>query len=178
MKESRAAVRYAKAALEFAIEKKAADQVDADMRHVLEVLEESEEFRNMLGNPVLEAAVKKQYLMEIFAKSHQISRDLIALLVDNKRIGQLSTVAAKYVELNELLKGEKVAYVTTAVPLSKELEKKILAQVESFTKNKVTLENIVDEQIIGGFVLRVGDMQFNSSIANKLNNIKREITNS
>jgi F-type H+-transporting ATPase subunit delta len=58
------------------------------------------------------------------------------------------------------------------------LEKKILAQVEKITSNKITLENQIDESIIGGFILRIGDLQYNASISNKLNNLKREFTNS
>ena len=90
----------------------------------------------------------------------------------------LNEVALKYVILNEQLKGQDVAVVTTVVPLTKDLEKKVLAQVTKITGNKVTIENKIDESIIGGFVLRVGDLQFDASIANKLNNLKREFTNS
>jgi len=71
-----------------------------------------------------------------------------------------------------------VAFVTTTVPLTPSLEKKILAQVEKITTNKITLENKIDESIIGGFILRIGDLQYNASIFNKLNNLKREFTNS
>ncbi|WP_431111661.1 F0F1 ATP synthase subunit delta, partial [Winogradskyella poriferorum] len=67
------------------------------------------------------------------------------------------------------MKGEEVAYVTTAVPLTPELEKKLLDQVTKATGKKVTLENKIDESILGGFVLRVGDTQYDASIANKLN---------
>ena len=76
------------------------------------------------------------------------------------------------------MKGEEVAYVTTAVPLTSDLEKKILETVTKATGSKVTLENKIDESIIGGFVLRVGDTQYDASIANKLNGLKREFTNS
>jgi F-type H+-transporting ATPase subunit delta len=71
----------------------------------------------------------------------------------------------------------EVATVTTAVPLTKELEAKVLAKVKELTGNDVSLENKIDENIIGGFILRVGDLQYNASIANKLNTLKREFTN-
>jgi F-type H+-transporting ATPase subunit delta len=97
--------------------------------------------------------------------------------VENKRISILNEVALKYIIINEQLKGKDVAYVTTAVPMDATMEKKILKQVTAITGNEVTLENTVDENIIGGFVLRVGDLQYDASIANKLNNLKREFTN-
>jgi len=87
-------------------------------------------------------------------------------------------VALKYIILNEELKGKGIAYVTTAIPLSAELEKKVLAQVSKLTGNKVTIENKVDQSIVGGFILRVGDLQYDASISNKLNTIKREFTKS
>jgi len=52
----------------------------------------------------------------------------------------------------------------------------VLNKVKELTRKEVTLENIVDESILGGFILRVGDKQYNASISNKLNNLKKEFT--
>ena len=103
---------------------------------------------------------------------------LINILIDNKRVDLLNEVAEKYIILNEELKGKEMAFVTTAVPLTPELEKDILKKVTELTGKKVTIENKIDESIVGGFVLRVGDLQYDASIANKLSNLKREFTNS
>ncbi|AWX44579.1 ATP synthase subunit delta [Flagellimonas maritima] len=178
MKESRAAIRYAKATLDFAIEKKAAEAVEKDMREIAAVITENLELQNLLESPVIKGEVKKDSLYEIFDKSQEITKGLITTLVDNKRIALLHDVAFKYVILHEKLKGEDVAFVTTAAPLTKDLEKKILVEVTKMTGNKITLENNIDESIIGGFVLRVGDLQYDASIANKLNGLKKEFANS
>ncbi len=178
MNESRAAIRYAKATLDFAIEKKAADAVEKDMREISATISENTELQNLLESPVVKGEVKKNSLQQIFKKSNEITKGLIATLTDNKRIALLQEVALKYIILHEQLKGEDVAYVTTAVPLTADLEKKILNEVDKITGNKVTLENKIDESIIGGFVLRVGDLQYDASVANKLNGLKREFTNS
>ena len=86
-------------------------------------------------------------------------------------------MAYSFVELYNELKGVKVASVITAVPLSAEIENQVLAKVKELTgSNTVTLENTIDESIIGGFILRVGDLQYNASIANNLNKLKREFT--
>jgi F-type H+-transporting ATPase subunit delta len=74
------------------------------------------------------------------------------------------------------LKGTQIAKVTTAVPLTEALKTKVLAKVKELTKKDVEVINIIDESILGGFILRVGDIQYNASIANKLNNLKREFT--
>lgn len=178
MDQNRAAIRYAKATLDFAVEKKAADDVEKDLREIAAVISESGELQQVLESPVVKSEVKKSALFEIFNDSNEITRGLIQTLLDNKRIAMLQEVAFKYIILNEKRKGEEVAYVTTAVPLTAELEKKILAEITKATGNKVTIENKIDESIIGGFVLRVGDTQFDASIANKLNGLKREFTNS
>ena len=116
--------------------------------------------------------------MNVFEQAEDITKRVIGLLLNNKRISFLGEVATKFIFLNDQLKGEKVAEITTAVPLTSDLEEDILGKVEGLTGNKIVLENKIDENIIGGFVLRIGDMQFNASIANHLNNLKREFTNS
>ncbi|MBT8238255.1 MAG: ATP synthase F1 subunit delta [Croceitalea sp.] len=178
MNESRAAIRYAKATLDLATEKKAAGKVESDMRQIASVINENAELRNVLASPVVNSKDKKGALTQIFKGSHQITLGLIGTLTDNKRIGMLNEVALKYIILHEKMKGEDVAFVTSAVPLTEALENKILKYVNDLTGNKVTIENKIDENILGGFILRVGDLQYDASVANKLNGLKREFTNS
>jgi len=178
MNQNRAAIRYAKATLDYAVEKKAAEAVENDMREIAATISENEGLQNLLESPIIKSEVKKNSLLEIFKGANEITKGLLQTLIGNKRIAMLQEVAFKYIILHEKLKGEEVAYVTTAVPLTSDLEKKILDTVTKATGNKVTLENKIDESIIGGFVLRVGDTQYDASIANKLNGLKREFTNS
>ncbi len=178
MNESRAAARYAKAILDFAVEKKKTDVLEEDMRSIVATMSASKELREMLGSPVLKGEMKKKALLAIFKGSHAITEGLIDLLIQNRRISLLNEVALKYIILNEDLKGEGIAFVTTAVPLSGELEKKVLKQVSAITGNKIIIKNNIDESIVGGFILRVGDLQYDASIVNKLNTIKREFTKS
>ena len=178
MSESRAAIRYAKAVLDLAVEKKATSAVETDMRSIVATISDSKELRNMLASPIIKGETKKEALSAVFKASGAITMGLIDTLTANKRIALLNEVALKYIILNEDLKGEGVAYVTTAIPLTTDLEKKVLKQVAQLTGNEVTIENKVDESIIGGFVLRVGDLQYDASISNKLNNLKREFTSS
>ncbi|MBT8322480.1 MAG: ATP synthase F1 subunit delta, partial [Eudoraea sp.] len=164
MSDSRVAVRYAKAILDLAIDKKEDTALEKDMRLVVETIAEHGELMDVLGSPVVPAEVKKSILSGVFKNINELGKGLINLLVDKKRISLLNEVAAQYIRLHEEYKGERVAYVTTAVPMSSSLEKKLLNQVEKITGEKVTLENKVDADILGGFVLRVGDLQYNASI--------------
>ncbi len=178
MNDSRAAIRYAKATLDFAVERKTADKVEKDMRGIASTIADNLDLQQMLSSPVVKSETKKNSLKQIFKGSNEITFGLIDTLADNKRIGLLQEVANKYIIQYEKMKGEDVAYVTTAIPLTDDLEKKVLAQVKKLTGNKVTLQNKVDDSILGGFILRLGDLQYDASVANKLNTLKREFTNS
>jgi F-type H+-transporting ATPase subunit delta len=57
------------------------------------------------------------------------------------------------------------------------LEAKVLAKVATLSDKKITIENTVDASIIGGFILRIGDKQYNASVANRLQVLKREFSN-
>lgn len=178
MNEARAAARYAKAVLDFAVEQKKTDVLEKDMRAIVETISVSKELREMISSPVLKADIKKKALLSVFKGCDPITEGLVNLLFQNRRIGLLNEVALKYIIFNEDLKGEGVAYVTTAVTLSGELEKKVLKEVSKLTGNKITVRNKIDESIVGGFILRIGDLQYDASISNKLNTIKREFTKS
>jgi len=176
---SRAAIRYAKAVLDQANEAKIGNVVFGDMKSVATTIENSKELRIVLSSPVIKGEDKKQALHKIFEGNSDVTKSLIDILTANKRIDLLGGVASSYVDLYNQAQGVKVAEVTTAVPLSSELETKVLAKVKEMTGSEsVSLVNKIDETIIGGFILRVGDLQYNASIANQLDSIKREFTKS
>lgn len=176
MAGTRAAIRYAKAALSLASDQKSAKAVNKDMIAIAKTIAENEELNLVLKSSVVKAEIKKAALTKIFPKLNKISADLINLLITNKRIDILGAVATKYTELFDDLSGKEIAQVTTAFPMTDDLEIKVLAKVKELTSKAVTLENIVDESILGGFILRIGDKQYNASVANKLNKLKREFT--
>jgi F-type H+-transporting ATPase subunit delta len=86
----------------------------------------------------------------------------------------LDVVALKFIERYKEFKGIQSATVTTAVPLNYELENQVLETISKLTNKKTTLINKVDRSLVGGFILRVGDIEYNASFKNKLKNIKQE----
>ncbi|WP_276389090.1 ATP synthase F1 subunit delta [Eudoraea chungangensis] len=177
MSDSRAALRYAKAIIETAKEQKLTNVVEKDMHLIVDTLSSSDALKDVLASPIIEGEAKIKVLKSIFAEAQTITLELLDLLMQKNRIPMLNEVAKSYIKLNEELKGESVAVITTAVPISSNLEKKVLQTLHKISKEKITLQNVVNPDIIGGFVLRIGDLQYNSSISNKLNNLKREFTN-
>lgn len=174
MAQTRAATRYAKAVLDLANEQNSASAVNDDMKSIVKAVADSKELSNMLQSPVINSTVKKDALLQVFPGLNKLSAKLIDILVDNKRIDILDAVAQKINMLFDESQGTQIAKVTTAVPLTDELKAKVLAKVKELTGNDAEIKNKVDESILGGFILRVGDIEYNASIANKLDKLKRE----
>lgn len=176
MAGSRAAIRYAKAVLSLASDNKVADKVNADMKQIASAIATNSDLNAMLQSPVVRSSYKLSVLKAVFGDANNATTNLINTLITNKRIALLGDVANKYNHLYDALRDTQVAKVTTATPLTKDLEKKVLAKVKELTGKSTEIMNTVDESILGGFVLRVGDLQYDASIANKLNKLKREFT--
>ncbi|WP_431133150.1 ATP synthase F1 subunit delta [Psychroserpens mesophilus] len=176
MSGTRAAIRYAKAVLSLAIDQKSEKTVNDDMKLIAKTISEHTDLDLALKNAIAKQDTKKEILNQVFTDLNPLTSKLFDVLVDNNRIDAVADVALKYNELYEAHIGKEKATVTTAVPMTEDLEIKVMAKIKELTSKSVELQNIVDENIIGGFILRVGDIQYNASIASKLNKLKREFT--
>ena len=177
MSSTRAAIRYAKAILEIASSKNAANDVSNDMFLISSTIKENVELDTFLQNPTIKVEVKENALLEVFANTNGVTKSLFHLLFENKRFEILGAVASEYTKLFAEMNGVEVAKVTTAIPMDADLEAKVKAKIATFSDKKVTIENTVDASIIGGFILRIGDKQYNASVANRLQVLKRELSN-
>jgi len=174
MKGTRAALRYAKATLNLAKEQNQTDEVNSDMRLLIKTISDSSDLQYFINNPTLKSNIKEEALSAIFkTKITAITLGLINLLITNKRISLLNAVAKEYMLIYDFDKGIETAQITTAIPITKEIQNKFLEKINQLTSKKVSVENKVDPSIIGGFIIRVGDKQFDSSISGQLNILKR-----
>lgn len=178
MSGTRAALRYAKAILSIALEQQKEVEVYDDLMLVANTIDDSIELQLLLKNPILKSEIKKAALNEVFSnKISKLAYKLIDLLFQNKRLPILSEVTKQYRILYDELKGIEVAKVTTAIPLTEALTQQVLIKVKEITGKNATIESIINPDIIGGFILRIGDIQYDASIANKLQLIKRTFEN-
>jgi len=174
-KQTRAAIRYAKAILSLAIDNNKADEVNENMQLISNTMSEAKDLQIALNSPIIKLATKKETLLAIFGASiNSISKGLIHLLIENKRLSILADIATQYTIIYDFHKGTQAAIVTSAVPLTDDLKEQILIKVKGITGKKVTIENIIDPSIIGGFILRVGDKQFDASISGEMNELRRQ----
>lgn len=176
MAGARAAIRYAKAVLSLASDQKSMDAVNTDMKLIANTIAQSKDLSDAIQSPVISSTVKKSVLLEVFKNSNKTTLSLIDTLILNNRIAILSDIAVKYNQLFDQSKGIELATVTTAVPLTDALKQKVLAKAKELTGKDIEVDSIVDDTIIGGFILRIGDIQYNASISNQLSKLKREFT--
>ncbi|MHC5309776.1 ATP synthase F1 subunit delta [Myroides sp. LJL116] len=178
MISTRAAARYAKAMLEISVENGNADAINNDMILISESVSQSNELKTFLNNPVIGDSVKFNAVEEVFAGASQGTKELFKLLKTNSRFELLAAIAADYQKQYEEHKGIERVTVTTAIPMDADLEAKVLVKAKEIVQGKeVIISNVVDSSIIGGFILKIGDKQYNASIAHQLEVLKRELTN-
>jgi len=176
MIQNRAAIRYAKAILAFALEQKAEQDVQKDFLQLLETVNVSSELVDFIESPVLDTNAKKTTIEKLFPKQSKATQQALVLLAENQRIDLLTQVAQEYQDRYDALQGIQKAVVTTAVALEASLEKEVLAIAQKMTDQKVVLENRIDPAILGGFILQLGDQQYNASVAQQLQTLKQELT--
>jgi F-type H+-transporting ATPase subunit delta len=174
---SRAAIRYAKAILEISLSNGNAVNVNEDMLSIVTSIAGSAELIDFLSSPIISSEVKMNALSEVFVTVQSETKSLFRLLHENKRFEILAQVASQYNMLFDQMNNVEVAKVTTAFPITADLESKVLAKIATISDKKITIENIVDPKIIGGFILRIGDKQYNASVAKGLQELKREFSN-
>ncbi len=175
---TRVALRYANAIIEVSQEQNLADEVYADMQTIQTTIEASQELQDFLSSPIITSIVKKQTLEAIFSSQiNAITTRSINLLVENQRIDVLGAVAKQYVLRLDQINGKQEAIVTSAIPLTDALRSKILDKVNALTGKTAILKNIVDPSIIGGYILRIGDIQYNASVKQKFNELKTAFQN-
>ena len=130
MKNARAAIRYAKAILNLAKDSKEETAVNDDMLFITKTISENAEFEVMLRSPIVKATDKRNVLNALFeGKVNNITLGLFHLLQDNKRIAMLASIAKQYALIYDFDKHMQVAKVTTAVPLTADIEKQILEKI-------------------------------------------------
>ncbi|WP_104735062.1 ATP synthase F1 subunit delta [Hanstruepera ponticola] len=176
MAGTRAAIRYAKAVLSLATDKQSADAVNGDMQAIANAISDNKELGEALKNEVVKAEVKKTILLQAFPNSNTITKELFNVLLENKRMELVEQVATQYSKLYNIQNGQESAVVTTAIPMTNDIEMKVLAKIKDLTNKAVTVKNVIDEDILGGFILRIGDVEYNASIQNNLNKLKREFS--
>jgi F-type H+-transporting ATPase subunit delta len=173
MNQSKIAVRYAKALFLSALEKNLLEIVRTDVALINQTIEDSDQFELYLKSPVVKSNQKFKLINEVFSgKINDLSLNFLGILIQNKREDHLIDIARRFNDVYRNYKGIKSASVTTAIPLTDEIKRKLNALLASVYKADIELELKEDNSILGGFVLQVGDQQYDASVLAGLKKMK------
>ena len=172
------ASRYAKSLLDLSVEKGQLEAVYADMRQVQSVCEESREFINFLNSPIIKADKKIATIKAIFdGKLNAITSGFLTIVASKRRENVIPEKANEFIEKYRSHKNILTAVVTSANGLDAATKQKALDLVKSQLSGEVELVEKVNANIIGGFILKIGDKQLDKSVARQLSNLKKQLTN-
>lgn len=179
MLNPRLAGRYAKSLLGLAIEQGSLEKVYEDMQYLLAITKSNRDFVSIIKSPVIPSD-KKEAVLEAVAEGRMsdLTRSFNRLLVRKGRETNLPEIAQSFIDLYKQHKQIHSIRLVTASPVSDDVKNSIVNKVkaESGMEN-IELTATVDENIIGGFVLQVGDKLVDASIAYDLNAIRKQFLN-
>ena len=168
---------YGDALFELAVEKDKVDVLLEEIEQLKEVLSENEDFGSLMNHPKIIKEEKIQVAKDVF--SGRISDELLGFLtiiITKDRYRDIDAILDYFIAEVKRYKGIGIATVTTAVPLKEEQCKKIeqkLLDTTQFTKMEMHYQ--LDESLIGGMVVRIGDRVVDSSIKTKLSELQKEL---
>ena len=178
MADLRVASRYVKSLLGLAVERGELEAVHQDMLLLSKVCRESRDFSMMLKSPVIRHEKKRDILEKIFSgKMNSLTLAIIDIVTRKNREPLLAAIANEFHNAYNEQKGIGKASITTTIPMDKELRAEIETIVKKLSDRKsVEIDEKVDQELIGGFILNVGDRQIDASIRSKLKSLKLKFT--
>ncbi len=176
MLQPRLAGRYAKSLIDLAKERNQLDQVYADITFLSSVFSQSREFSSMMRSPVITADRKTNVINAISqGKVGALTTAFIHLLIKKGRENILSEILPAYIGQYNIEKGIHKVKLTTAHPITEDLRKTIEHKVKTDAGlTTIDLETVVNEELIGGFVLEFDNNLVDASILRDLKDIKKQ----
>lgn len=174
MSEFKVASRYAKALLDLSIEQRSLDEVKQNMEQFISVLKNSTELQAVLKNPIIKQDKKGNILLSLFKEKFNATvLEFFKIMVNKGRAEILFGTAQEFLSAYNVYKGIVNAKVVSAIELSEENKEALKQLIKSSTGHEVILDNMVNPELIGGFVVTVGDRQIDASLLGRLNKLDR-----
>jgi len=176
MLNPRLAGRYAKSLVDLAVERNELEQVYADMQYLQAVNKQSKDFVRLLKSPVIPIDKKSSALTAVTnGKISALTAAFNQLLINKNREFYLPEIVDSFIDQYNAIKGINRVKLTTATPVSEELKSAIVSKIKSETSlNKIELQSVVNEDLIGGFVLEFNNNLVDASVARDLRDIKKQ----
>jgi F-type H+-transporting ATPase subunit delta len=174
--------RYAKAIMDLAIQKGIDKQVLDDMELFRSVCMENREFVLMLRSPLIQGDKKKQILQSLFKdKMNPLVMEAFALITHKNRSSVLATIGEEYIQLYRRLHNITEVQVITAGPVSEATRSSLLTKIQELlarqagkSNTTISLVEKIDPTLIGGFILKAGDLQYDQSFSESLRRLSQQ----
>ena len=167
--------RYAEAAFEIAQRDSSIERWRSDLDEAARVLGESRDLAPILANPALPPEQRREVATRVFAGLAEKPRNLVLLLVQRGRIEQLPRVADEFRRLDDDRQGIVHATATSAAPLTDTEMRALTARLEQMTGGRIALKTEIDESLLGGLVVRVGDRLIDGSVRGRLERLRNQL---
>jgi F-type H+-transporting ATPase subunit delta len=177
MRETRVSYRYAKSLIDLSLEKGQLEQVREDMLLIFNTVRESRELELLLKSPIIKTDKKQDVIKAVFGgKIGLITTQFIDIITRKRREADLQVIAESF--LNQYRKHKHIltAVITSAVGLDTTLRNQVLELVHQSTTSEVELVEKIDASIMGGFLLRVGDKQIDTTVLRQIRNLERNFS--
>jgi F-type H+-transporting ATPase subunit delta len=174
----RIATRYAKALVSLASDKNELEKVKADMGSFISTAKSNRDFELMLNSPIVPQDKKAAVLHAIYGnKVSEVSLNLFKLLAEKKREPYLVAIAEQFIVEYNVINNIQEATLFTAVAVGDSIKNSAQTLVEKATGKKVILNEEIREDLIGGYILRVDDVQLDASVKSQLNKLSIKFKN-
>jgi len=171
----RAAKRYAKAILNLAQEQKSLDKLLGDMSLIQNSITQSSELRSIFNSPVVKNKDKCAIAKAVFKNTDDMLHKLFETLAENNRFNHLKWICQSYASQYNKLHHIREAHISSAVKLNDEAIKTLKEKIKTITGDEAQVSTSVNEELIGGFILNLQDLQYDASLSGKLNKLKRNL---
>lgn len=166
--------RYATALFDLADQRKALDEVAADLRRLGAMIADSADLKRLIRSPVLSREAQGSAMQALLERAEfgVLTRNFVGLVARNRRLFALPGMIAGYLQLLADRRGEIRAEVTAAQAMTESQIRAIDDQLKRAVGSKVAVEIKVDPAIIGGLVIRVGSRMIDFSLRSKLQRLQ------
>ena len=179
MSNYRIATRYAKSLLELAIENKKLEKVFDDMAMFYSLCQESRPFNNFIKNPIINSYKKLRIFQSLFEKRiDELSYKFIDIITRKGREDILPEIGEQFLKEYRIYNKIEIVNITTTIVLDEGLKEEFITLSKKLIgeSKKIELEEKVDKDLLGGFILRIGDKQIDDSVSSKLRELKKKLT--
>jgi F-type H+-transporting ATPase subunit delta len=175
MTNPRLATRYAKSLVDLATEQNQLNDVYNDMLTLKAICKSNKDFVQLLKSPIIKGTTKQKIVQAVTdGRVGNLTTAFNQLLVSKGRESNLPEIADAVIEQYKVINNIKTVKLTTATPIDDNARQAIINKIGH---EKIDLETVVDEKLIGGFVLQTGDQLMDASIAYDLKAIQKQFMN-